>query len=49
MAMKIKPASPIADGIIMYCAESARGTGGFISLAVHDGKLEWQYDLGDGE
>ncbi|XP_050360627.1 basement membrane-specific heparan sulfate proteoglycan core protein isoform X11 [Nymphalis io] len=48
MSMKIKPKAPVTDGIIMYCAQSARGYGGFTSLAVHDGRLEFRYDLGDG-
>lgn len=48
MSMKIKATSPITDGIIMYCAGSARGHDGFTSLAVHDGKLEFRFDVGDG-
>lgn len=48
MSMKIKAAAPVTDGIIMYCAESPRGYGGFTSLAVHDGRLEFRYDLGGG-
>ncbi|XP_069364960.1 basement membrane-specific heparan sulfate proteoglycan core protein isoform X9 [Maniola hyperantus] len=48
MSMKIKAKAPITDGIIMYCAQSARGHGGFTSLAVHDGHLEFRYDVGDG-
>nr|XP_026490200.1 basement membrane-specific heparan sulfate proteoglycan core protein isoform X1 [Vanessa tameamea] len=48
MSMKIRPKAPVTDGIIMYCAQSARGYGGFTSLAVHDGRLEFRYDLGDG-
>ncbi|XP_075991621.1 terribly reduced optic lobes isoform X3 [Anticarsia gemmatalis] len=46
MSMKVKAASPVTDGIIMYCAESQRGYGGFTSLTVHDGRLEFRYDLG---
>lgn len=48
MSMNIKAASPVTDGIIMYCAESPRGYGGFTSLAVHNGKLEFRFDLGKG-
>ncbi|XP_022832802.1 basement membrane-specific heparan sulfate proteoglycan core protein-like isoform X3 [Spodoptera litura] len=48
MSMRIKAASPVTDGIIMYCAESPRGYGGFTSLAVHDARLEFRYDLGGG-
>ncbi|KAM3968767.1 basement membrane-specific heparan sulfate proteoglycan core protein isoform 3-T3 [Aphomia sociella] len=48
MSMKVKATMPVTDGIIMYCAESPRGYGGFTSLAVHNGKLEFRYDLGDG-
>lgn len=48
MSMKVKPTAPVTDGIIMYCAESAHGYGGFISLAVRNGRLEFRYDLGDG-
>lgn len=49
IAMKVKASSyPIADGIIMYCAESPRGYGAFTSLAVRNGRLEFRYDLGDG-
>ncbi|XP_052752510.1 basement membrane-specific heparan sulfate proteoglycan core protein isoform X3 [Galleria mellonella] len=48
MSMKVKATTPVTDGIIMYCAESARGYGGFTSLAVHNRKLEFRYDLGDG-
>ncbi|KAJ8737484.1 hypothetical protein PYW08_000079 [Mythimna loreyi] len=48
MSMRIKAASPVTDGIIMYCAESSRGYGGFTSLAVHDARLEFRYDLGGG-
>lgn len=48
MAMKIKAMSPVTDGIIMYCAESSRGYGGFTSLTVHNGRLEYTYDLGKG-
>ncbi|XP_038216734.1 basement membrane-specific heparan sulfate proteoglycan core protein-like isoform X5 [Zerene cesonia] len=48
MSMKIKPKPPVTDGIIMYCAQSARGYGGFTSLAVKDARLEFRYDLGDG-
>ncbi|XP_045784357.1 basement membrane-specific heparan sulfate proteoglycan core protein-like isoform X5 [Maniola jurtina] len=48
MSMKIKAKAPITDGIIMYCAQSPRGYGGFTSLAVRDGRLEFRYDVGDG-
>ncbi|KAJ8737311.1 hypothetical protein PYW07_000582 [Mythimna separata] len=48
MSMRIKAASPVTDGIIMYCAESSRGYGGFTSLAMHDARLEFRYDLGGG-
>ncbi|XP_047041100.1 basement membrane-specific heparan sulfate proteoglycan core protein-like isoform X2 [Helicoverpa zea] len=48
MSMRIKAAAPVSDGIIMYCAESPRGYGGFTSLAVHDERLEFRYDLGGG-
>ncbi|XP_037299981.1 basement membrane-specific heparan sulfate proteoglycan core protein isoform X7 [Manduca sexta] len=48
MSMKVKPTQPVADGIIMYCAESSRGYGGFTSLAVRNGRLEFRYDLGGG-
>ncbi|KAJ0183614.1 hypothetical protein K1T71_000037 [Dendrolimus kikuchii] len=48
MSMKIKAMSPVTDGIIMYCAESSRGYGGFTSLTVHNGRLEFTYDLGKG-
>ncbi|CAH4038670.1 unnamed protein product [Pieris brassicae] len=47
MSMKIKPKPPVTDGIIMYCAQSPRGYGGFTSLTVRDGHLEFRYDLGD--
>ncbi|CAK1588065.1 unnamed protein product [Parnassius mnemosyne] len=45
MSMKVKATSPVTDGIIMYC--KARG-GGFTALTVHNGKLEFRFDLGDG-
>ncbi|XP_068617476.1 basement membrane-specific heparan sulfate proteoglycan core protein isoform X3 [Battus philenor] len=45
MSMKIKAAPPLMDGIIMYC--KARG-GGYTALTVHNGKLEFRLDLGDG-
>ncbi|XP_041987673.1 basement membrane-specific heparan sulfate proteoglycan core protein-like isoform X2 [Aricia agestis] len=48
MSMKIKAKPPVTDGIIMYCAQSDRGYGGFTALTVHDGRLEFRYDLGDG-
>ncbi|XP_045509969.1 basement membrane-specific heparan sulfate proteoglycan core protein isoform X5 [Colias croceus] len=48
MSMKIKPKPPVTDGIIMYCAQSPRGYGGFTSLTVRDARLEFRYDLGDG-
>uniref|UniRef100_A0A2A4JZY4 Hemolin n=1 Tax=Heliothis virescens TaxID=7102 RepID=A0A2A4JZY4_HELVI len=48
MSMRIKAAAPVSDGIIMYCAESPRGYGGFTSLAVHNERLEFRYDLGGG-
>ncbi|CAK1554719.1 unnamed protein product [Leptosia nina] len=48
MSMKIKAKPPVTDGIIMYCAQSPRGYGGFTSLTVRDGHLEFRYDLGDG-
>ncbi|XP_053624887.1 basement membrane-specific heparan sulfate proteoglycan core protein isoform X4 [Plodia interpunctella] len=48
VGMNVKAAQPVADGIIMYWAESAKGTGGFTSLTVRNGKLEFTYDLGDG-
>ncbi|CAH0716594.1 unnamed protein product, partial [Brenthis ino] len=48
MSMAIRPKSPVTDGIIMYCAQSARGYGGFASLAVHNRRLEFRFDLGDG-
>ncbi|XP_052746482.1 basement membrane-specific heparan sulfate proteoglycan core protein isoform X2 [Bicyclus anynana] len=48
MSMKIKAKAPITDGIIMYCAQSPRGYGGFTSLTVRDGRLEFRYDVGDG-
>lgn len=47
--MKLKASSsPVPDGVIMYCAESSRGYGGFTSLAVRNGRLEFRFDLGDG-
>lgn len=49
MSMKIKAKAPVTDGIIMYCAQSLRGYGGFTSLTVRDGRLEFRYDIGDGE
>lgn len=48
MSMKVKASAPVVDGIIMYCAESPRGHGGFTSLAVKNGRLEFRYDLGEG-
>ncbi|XP_045541991.1 basement membrane-specific heparan sulfate proteoglycan core protein isoform X1 [Papilio machaon] len=45
MSMKIKATPPVIDGIIMYC--KARG-GGYTALSVHNGKLEFRFDLGDG-
>nr|XP_032526331.1 basement membrane-specific heparan sulfate proteoglycan core protein [Danaus plexippus plexippus] len=48
MSMKIKAKPPVTDGIIMYCAQSTRGYGGFTSLAVHNRRLEFRYDLGYG-
>lgn len=49
LSMKIKPTYPVQDGIIMYCAESKRGLGGFTSLAVRNQRLEFRYDLNDGK
>lgn len=46
MSMKIKATPPVLDGIIMYC--KARG-GGYTALSVHNGKLEYRFDLGDGK
>nr|XP_037874357.1 basement membrane-specific heparan sulfate proteoglycan core protein isoform X3 [Bombyx mori] len=48
MSLKIRAATPVTDGIIMYCAESSRGYGGFTSLTVRNGRLEFRYDLGSG-
>ncbi|KAI8430580.1 hypothetical protein MSG28_000802 [Choristoneura fumiferana] len=48
MSMKIKAMSPVTDGIIMYCAESELGHGGFTALIVREGRLEFRYQLGDG-
>ncbi|XP_028173989.1 basement membrane-specific heparan sulfate proteoglycan core protein isoform X3 [Ostrinia furnacalis] len=48
MSMKVKASAPVSDGIIMYCAESPRGYGGFTALTVHNGRLEFTYDIGDG-
>ncbi|XP_061720060.1 basement membrane-specific heparan sulfate proteoglycan core protein isoform X2 [Cydia pomonella] len=47
MSLKIKAMSPVTDGIIMYCAESEQGHGGFTSLAVKDQRLEFRYQTGD--
>ncbi|XP_060809746.1 basement membrane-specific heparan sulfate proteoglycan core protein isoform X4 [Amyelois transitella] len=48
VAMNVKATAPVSDGIIMYWAESAKGTGGFTALTVRNGRLEFTYDLGDG-
>ncbi|KAL4717631.1 hypothetical protein ACJJTC_000780, partial [Scirpophaga incertulas] len=48
MSMKVKAAAPVTDGIIMYCAESPRGYGAFTALTVHNRRLEFTFDLGDG-
>ncbi|CAG9782356.1 unnamed protein product [Diatraea saccharalis] len=48
MSMKVKATAPVSDGIIMYCAESPRGYRGFTALTVHNSRLEFIYDLGDG-
>ncbi|KAL0852381.1 hypothetical protein ABMA28_000578 [Loxostege sticticalis] len=48
MSMKVKASYPVSDGIIMYCAESPRGYGGFTALTVHNKRLEFTYDIGDG-
>ncbi|KOB69323.1 Basement membrane-specific heparan sulfate proteoglycan core protein [Operophtera brumata] len=42
VSMKIKASAPVTDGIIMYCAESPRGHGGFTSLVVRNGHLEFR-------
>lgn len=49
MSMKIKAMSPVTDGIIMYCAESDIGHGGFTALIVREGRLEFRYQQGDGK
>lgn len=50
MSMKIKPTPPpVTDGILMYCAQSPRGYGGFTSLTVRNGHLEFRYDLGESK
>ncbi|KAL8568100.1 hypothetical protein ACOMHN_000324 [Nucella lapillus] len=37
------------DGIILFNAQNADGTGDFVSLAVRDGFVEFRFDLGGGE
>lgn len=36
------------SGMIFYNGQKTDGKGDFISLALHDGYLEYRYDLGKG-
>ena len=41
-------AETLKDGLIMYCAEKEDGNKDFASLAIKNGKLEFQFDTGSG-
>lgn len=37
-----------SNGLILYNGQKSDGKGDFISLSLHDGILEFRYDLGKG-
>lgn len=37
-----------SNGLIFYNGQKSDGKGDFISLSLHDGILEFRYDLGKG-
>ncbi|XP_077787491.1 agrin isoform X2 [Podarcis muralis] len=48
MAMEIVFLAKNPSGMIFYNGQKTDGKGDFISLALHDGYLEYRYDLGKG-
>ncbi|XP_058809308.1 basement membrane-specific heparan sulfate proteoglycan core protein-like isoform X2 [Phymastichus coffea] len=45
MSVSLKPAGQ-ENGILMYCAQSARGTGDFIALVIHERRLRFLFGMG---
>jgi len=47
MALKFKPETT-EDGLLMYCSQTETGLADYMSLAIKDKMLEFQYDTGSG-
>ncbi|NWZ43878.1 AGRIN protein, partial [Brachypodius atriceps] len=48
MAMEVVLLAKKPDGMIFYNGQKSDGKGDFVSLALHQGHLEYRYDLGKG-
>lgn len=48
MTMEVVFLAKSPSGMIFYNGQKTDGKGDFISLALHDGYLEYRYDLGKG-
>ncbi|NXO75657.1 AGRIN protein, partial [Sitta europaea] len=48
MAMEVVFLAKKPDGMIFYNGQKTDGKGDFVSLALHEGHLEYRYDLGKG-
>lgn len=45
MSLSFKPAS-VDNGILMYCAQNAAGTGDFMALVVHERRVKFLFGVG---
>lgn len=48
MSMEVVFLAKNPSGMIFYNGQKTDGKGDFVSLALHDGYLEYRYDLGKG-
>lgn len=48
MSMEVVFLAKSPSGMIFYNGQKTDGKGDFVSLALHDGYLEYRYDLGKG-
>ncbi|XP_029434147.1 LOW QUALITY PROTEIN: agrin [Rhinatrema bivittatum] len=48
LSMEVVFLARIPSGVIFYNGQKTDGRGDFLSLALHDGHLEYRYDLGKG-
>lgn len=48
LSMEVVFLAKSPSGMIFYNGQKTDGKGDFVSLALHDGYLEYRYDLGKG-